>query len=41
MDRLIKESDVNGNFTHDEMIDEVSAMMAGVRIEFLKLFKVI
>nr|CAH0101008.1 unnamed protein product [Daphnia galeata] len=29
MDRLIKESDVNGNFTHDEMIDEVSAMMAG------------
>nr|CAH0100998.1 unnamed protein product [Daphnia galeata] len=28
MDRLIKESDNNGNFTHDEMIDEVSAMMA-------------
>lgn len=27
MDRLIKESDVNGNFTHDEMIDEVSAMI--------------
>nr|CAH0100993.1 unnamed protein product [Daphnia galeata] len=30
MDLLIKESDVNSNFTHDEMRDEVSSMMAGV-----------
>ncbi|XP_046632812.1 cytochrome P450 4c3-like [Daphnia pulicaria] len=29
MDLLIEESEDNGNFTHDEMRDEVSSMMAG------------
>jgi|LakMenEpi03Aug12_release.lakeMendotaPanAssembly.Ray.scaffolds.fasta_scaffold3325664_1 hypothetical protein len=30
MDLLIKETDVNMNFTHEEMRDEVNSMMAGV-----------
>jgi|LakMenEpi03Aug12_release.lakeMendotaPanAssembly.Ray.scaffolds.fasta_scaffold718201_1 hypothetical protein len=34
MDLLIEESEDNGNFTHDEMRDEVSSMMAGVIIQF-------
>jgi hypothetical protein len=37
MDLLIKESDVNINFTHDEMRDEVSSMMAGVRLNYVNL----
>ena len=30
IDLLIKETDVNKNFTHEEIRDEVSSMMAGV-----------
>jgi hypothetical protein len=37
MDLIIKESEVNGNFTHEEMRDEVSSMMAGVIIKFSPL----
>ena len=37
MDLLIKESDVNMNFTNDEMRDEVSSMMAGVGKNYVGL----
>ena len=30
MDLIIKESDVNGNYSHKELVDEVTSMMTGV-----------